>query len=238
MSDHELPKEGPGLSYYIASDVLSVIFSWVPALFAWTCGVSCFTYFWTMGMYAGCLLTPLAACLGLFLILFLYRMCLPKLEKGVYAAGPNKTTISWWAQVLMGRAVDITGLRPLVFATTFLRFLYFRAMGAQLSYKTQISLNADFVDFSLLTIEEGVLIGEQTRLSGHSMIGDKIILKRVHIKKDAFVSSGCVIGFGTVIGERAQIGFGNKLYNMKVEPGQKIKDFELDRGPKVKSAEG
>ena len=120
-------------SYYFGSDVLGFVFTWIPMLAAWSCGIAWFWHFWSAGWAWFCLFTPLITCLSLFSFLFTMRMCLPRLKRGVYPTTPNKMLISWWAQVLMGRALDMSGLRPMVFATGLLRFLYFRAMGASIS---------------------------------------------------------------------------------------------------------
>jgi len=226
------PPAPKGFGYYLGSDLLGLVFSWIPTLFCWTCGVQWFWHFWSPGPRVLCLLTPFMALLGLFFIQFLFRMLLPRLKRGVYPATPNKMLISWWSQVLMARSLDMTGMRNLVMATGFLRFLYFRSLGAKISYKTSISLNVSMVDFPLISVEDEAFIGEGTTILCHSMVNDRFMLKKVEIKKNAFVGGSCTIGMGTVLKENSYLGFRNILYNHTVEAGEKVPDFEYDRGPK------
>lgn len=237
MSEQRQSKtQRPPLIQYLGADVVGLIFSWVPAILAWGCAGLFAVMMWRQELVWTLIFIPLVASLGLVACLFVFRICLPRLRRGVYPLGVNKMVVSWLCQLALARAIEVSGLRAFVFSSPFMKFLFFRAMGAKFKYRVQTSLNADFVDYPLIEISEGVIIGEGTLISCHSIVGDKMMLKGVSIGAGAFVSANCTIGPGTIIKEQAYVGYRNSLLGITIEAHQRIEDFQYDYGPRLKNA--
>lgn len=233
---HNRDSSRPPLIQYVGADVVGLIFSWTPAVFAWGSAIFFALKMWRAEQQWALIFVPVVASLSLILCLLVFRICLPKLRRGVYPVSLNRMVVSWWCQVAMGRALDVSGLRAFIFSSPLMKFLFFRAMGAKFKYRAQTSLNTDFVDYPLIEISEGVTIGEGTLISCHSMIGDKIMLKGVSIGPNVLVSANCAIGPGTVIKEGAYIGYRNSLLGITIEARQRVEDFQYDYGPRLKNA--
>ncbi|MEK7354959.1 MAG: hypothetical protein AAB250_00820 [Bdellovibrionota bacterium] len=219
------------LYFYLLSEVMGAIFTFTPAFSAWAAGAVFAAQVWVHGFTWLAVFAPIVASLGLFVHQFIFFLLLPRLKPGRYRVGPNAMVLSWLAQLSLARALHVSGLRSLVFSSGFFRFLYFRSMGARLSYRTSLSLNVYPVDYALITIGPGVLIGDRTEISCHSMTDSFLILDEVVIERGAFVSAHCAIGPGTRLKAGAHVGYGNNIAFFTLEEGCKLKNFEFQSGP-------
>ncbi|MFC3928358.1 sugar O-acetyltransferase [Streptococcus caprae] len=108
---------------------------------------------------------------------------------------------------IMGQVLDASSSIALPFRTDF---------GRHISIGKEVFINTDvmMVDLGSITIEDKVLIGPRAMLISvnHPQEADLrrgLILKPVHIKKNAWIGAGAIILPGVTIGENAIVGAGS-----------------------------
>ncbi|MBK7963632.1 MAG: hypothetical protein IPK04_22005 [Bdellovibrionales bacterium] len=60
-------------------------------------------------------------------------------------------------------------------------------------------------DPSMLVAESGVIIGLESLISGHTIINDKLYLKKIILKKGCLIGARCILAPGVYVGEGAVI---------------------------------
>lgn len=202
-------------------DVFSFLFSLMP-------GVTAF-YLTGLLIYHGYSrswwvvpLAPIVLLLSFISIIALIRICLPGLKPGRYKRELSKPMFAWFCHFSLSRAAKIIGLAPILQSFNLLKFLYWRALGAKVSFEVMNAFDIDFVDCPLITIGKGVTLGSQVSISCHSDVGSLLYLAPVVIEEDAFIGMATVIGPGTTIKRGAWIGYGNTFVNQIVEENAKL----------------
>jgi acetyltransferase-like isoleucine patch superfamily enzyme len=102
------------------------------------------------------------------------------------------------------------------------KFLYWRALGAKVSFQIMNSFDVELVDTPLISIGKNVTIGSGVTLSCHSDVGSLIFLSPVIIEDDVFIGMATKIGPGTIVKKGAWIGYGNTLINQTIEENAKL----------------
>ena len=92
------------------------------------------------------------------------------------------------------------------------------------------SLYIQIVDYGLIEIGEGTILTDEVQLSAHTMIKNKLWLKKIYIGKNVYVGTKSFLGLGTQIGDNCIIGLHNFLFNDKIPEGTHIAPFAWDRG--------
>lgn len=205
------------LSYVLATDLLSIVFTVIPV------SLSVLAALWLLELVPWfalqVVLFPLVWPLAFIFVCFCFRICLPRLKQGVYKTGFNKGFFAWWAHSLLMRASRISCIHYVLHSLPIFRFLFWRAMGLKIPYRVSTSNRITIHDFQLLTIGEGCIFSEDTEISAHLIRGDKILLAPVKIGKNVFVGRDTYIGPRTRIGDGAWIGFGHHLVGEVIEGG-------------------
>lgn len=155
-------------------------------------------------------------------ILFILRILIPKLKRGVYPVGFNKGFMTWYMHSLLSRSVRVVNLHYLIFNFSVTRFLFFKAMGAKVSFYTDTSYKIVFHDYPLIEIGNGVVLAEDVELSGHLITGDRLLVAPVKIGNNVFIGRSTYIGPKTTIGKDSWIGMGNYLHNKTIPEKTKI----------------
>lgn len=202
-------------------DLLSVLFSLMPGVIA----LSLTGLFLYHGYALSWLVFPVAPFVLFFsfiTIIALIRLSLPKLKPGRYKRALNKDMLAWFCHFSLSRAAKITGLISLLQSFNVLKYLYWRALGAKVSFQVMNSFDIDFVDCPLITIGKNVTLASQVSISCHSDVGSLLFLSPVVIEDDVFIAMSVKIGPGTIIKKGAWIGFGNALVNQTVEENTKL----------------
>lgn len=205
----------------LTTDLLSVFFSLMPGVAA----ISLTLLFVFHGYVITWLVLPLAPfvlCATFIFIIATIRMCLPQLKPGKYKREMNKMTFAWFCHFALTRSAKITGLIPLIQTFNITKFLYWRALGAKVSFQIVNSFDIDFVDCPLITIGKNVTLGSGVSISCHSDVGNLLILAPVLIEDNVFVGMATAIGPATTIKKGCWIGYGNTFVNQVVEENTRL----------------
>lgn len=186
----------------------------------------CMTFFlyerFKFNLYVGVVLVPLVFVLLYILAIFIIRMSLPKLKKGVYKVGLNKGFMAWYLHSMLSRSARIVGLHYLLHSSNVLRFFYWRALGAKVSFFTDTSYKIVMHDYPLIDLGENTLLAEDVEISGHLITGDRLLVAPVKIGPNVFIGRTTYIGPRTTIGENSWIGMGHYIHNKTVAPNTKL----------------
>lgn len=91
--------------------------------------------------------------ISLILMIFLVRLCLPKIKEGNYAAPDSKMFYIWTMHLALNRLLFVQPIKNIILYSATLRFLAFKALGGHVAYGTSISADVDFVDLSMIMTE-------------------------------------------------------------------------------------
>lgn len=171
---------------------------------------------------------PFVMLFSFIMIIAIFRLCLPALKPGRYKRELSKPVVAWFCHFALGRAAKLSGLIRFLQALNMTKFLYWRALGAKVSFNIVCSYDIDFVDAPLISIAKGVTLGSETSISCHSDVGSCLMLNRVTIEEDVFIAASTTIGPNTTIKKGAWIGYGNALVNEVIEQGQKLKNHKTE----------
>ena len=205
----------------ILIDVISILLSLMPTVFAVSL-MGLFVYHGYSKTWLVLPLAPFVLCFSFIAVIALIRVCLPTLKPGRYKRVLNKAMFSWFCHFSLSRSAKISGLILLLQSFNILKYLYWRALGAKVSFQIMNSIDIDFVDCPLISIGKNVTIASQVTISCHSDVGSLLMLAPVVIEDDVFIAMSVAIGPGTVIKKGAWIGYGNALVNQVVEENTKL----------------
>lgn len=206
---------------FIVLDVFSFFLSLMPGVAAFSI-TGLFIYHGYAHTWFVLPFAPIVLFATFILIVASIRMCLPKLKPGRYKRELNKAMVSWFCHFALSRAAKITGLIPVLQSFNILKFFYWRALGAKVSFHMMNAFDVDFVDCPLITIGKGVTLGSQVAISCHSDVGSLLYLAPVVIEDNVFIGMSTVIGPGTTIKRGAWVGYGNSFVNQVVEENAKL----------------
>jgi acetyltransferase-like isoleucine patch superfamily enzyme len=111
-----------------------------------------------------------------------------------------------------------------VFTGSFLRStplwtMYLRLNGARLGRGVYVN-TVSIMDHNLIEFDDGVVIGSDVHVAGHTVEAGIVRTAPVRIGRNATIGIGSVIGIGVVIGEEAQVGALSVVPKFRVlEPG-------------------
>ncbi len=216
------------VSKRILVDVLIVILCYAPFIIA-----VCLTYCSLSkieNVYIKIALIPFLLQLYFVFSIFLFRVLLPTLKAGVYPMSFNKGFLTWLAHSMLTRSARSFGLHYLLHSTALMRWLYWRALGAQVPYNMGNSYKVTIHDAQLISIGPDSTLAEDVEISCHLVRGDKILVAPVRIGEGVFIGRDTYVGPRTRIGNRAWIGMKNTLNNATVLEGEKIKSGEWATG--------
>ncbi len=186
------------------------------------CLTICLYQKFELNPYLGVVLVPLEFISFYILAIFIIRCCLPKLKKGVYKVGFNKGFMAWYLHSMLSRSARIVGLHYLLHSSNVLRFFYWRALGAKVSFFTDTSYKIVMHDYPLIEIGENCLLAEDVEVSGHLITGERLLVAPVKISSNVFIGRTTYIGPRTSIGENSWIGMGHYIHNKTITPNSKL----------------
>ncbi|HWN71992.1 MAG TPA: hypothetical protein VNM90_30340 [Haliangium sp.] len=211
-------------------DALTLVVLLSPGLAGWAAFVSYVRHFWPSPHFVAWMLGAPLVLAGTFLIATrLVRLVIPAVEPGAYEIGTGKRFLGWYLNLYLGHAVRVAGLQPFFFASHITKYLYWRAMGARITFGVNSSIFATLADYPLITIGKECTLGAHCFISGHIFVGNKVVLSRVEIGDNVLVGMGTFVGPGTTIGSGSWIGMHNRLIRDHVPENTKIDNFEWER---------
>lgn len=167
--------------------------------------------------------------LGLTIILSFFRLFLPPLKQGVYGIKDKKAFMTFISHHYLHLFMEIP-YRSLLHRTALLCYLFYRGMGMKLSLTTRISPTCTFRGLSLITIDEGTVIGGMAGITSlYSLSQDSLHFREVKIGKNVMIGGGSAILPGVEIGDDVLL-----LADSTVMPGTKIPAGEVWGGRPAK----
>lgn len=193
------------------SDTIGYFYAFVPGLFSWSVTIFYINQLWeTYFLIPGVLLVPCILVLSFISITFILQRILPKLKPGLYRVDqPHPQIIIWHLNNCLGDALDISGLKPLVFRFYITKYLYWRAAGAKIEFGIISSILLTMREYPLLSIKKGTCLSGFVHVSAHTFQGDKLLLAPIEIGSNVFVGMNSIIGPKTKIGDNAWVGANN-----------------------------
>lgn len=210
----------------IVLDVFGYFLSIGPCMLIWT-----FAYFYLQFaidkkiLLLAILFLPLFLSLLFILTIFIIRKIIPKLVPGKHDVGFNIPSIAWYSHLALNRATKISGIRPILHSFYFTKFLLYNALGAKIGYGSNTSIEFVLVDVGLISMGKNCVLGEGVHISCHYFLGTKLILRPVVIGDNVFISSHCIIGPGSNIGDGSWIGYGNAIAGESLPANSKLDNF-------------
>jgi acetyltransferase-like isoleucine patch superfamily enzyme len=152
---------------------------------------------------------------------FIVRILLPRLKKGTITPGANKKYLTWALHLSLGRAIRIFQLKDLIYSSYLLKYLYWRAMGANIAFGVNSSMYVNIIDLPLVTIEKNVTLGDQVQLSCHILANGRLVLGEIFIGENSFISFDTQIGPMTKIGKNCFVGPDQNHIKLKLKDGER-----------------
>ncbi|MGM9454503.1 DapH/DapD/GlmU-related protein [Legionella bozemanae] len=203
-------------SMLLIIDLVSILFSLMPSVVAFSL-TGLFIYHGYAGTWLVLPAAPFVLFASFILIIAAIRLCLPRLKPGRYKREMNQMTVAWFCHFALARSAKVVGLTPLLQTFNVIKFFYWRALGANVSFQIVNSFDIDFVDCPLITIGKNVTLGSGVSISCHSDVGSLLFLAPVIIEDNVFIGMSTAIGPGTTIKKGCWIGYGNTFVNQVVE---------------------
>jgi acetyltransferase-like isoleucine patch superfamily enzyme len=150
-------------------------------------------------------LTLLLACVALV------RLCLPRLEPGLYPFPGHRMSKAWALSFALQRLAYLPPWKPLAFGTWVFRYLFLRALGARVPYGLTTATDAQLLDCPMLEIEDGVMLAAGTILSGHIVEKEHLLLGKVRLRQGVQAHEGVKVGPNVTIGEHVVLGPESRL---------------------------
>jgi hypothetical protein len=238
MKASEQLRQGLPFYAYFLIDGFSFVLSLGPGLLAYLAVIYFVQNFYQMlGMALVTLLAPFVLVSVFIFVLFVFRICLPRLKRGVYPLGINMGMASWYCHLALSRAATVCGLSSLLNIFYVTKFLHWRALGMKIAFGVNSSISVSFVDLPLISIGKGCTIADGVFILCHTFVGDRLFVSPVEIGENVFVGANCILGPRTKIGDNAWIGMSNFVAHA-VPTGSKIDNFFWEHGKKGSSRIG
>lgn len=215
----------------IVIDILGYIFSVLPVVITWSLTICIGQKLAEQNLFWYSLpLIPILIGAVFISVIFLMRLLIPIPKAGRHKVGLNKSCVGWFLYMALGRAVKISGIRPMLHSFYITRFLLYRALGVKMGYGANTSIEFVLVDLPLITIGKNCVIGEAVHISCHYFLEKNLILRPITIGDNVFIGGQCVVGPGSQIGEGSWIGWGNAINGDTLPPNTKIPNFTWATG--------
>src|SRR5919112_46017 len=105
----------------------------------------------------------------------------------------------WWLARRFQALVHIKWLQ----GSPAIRF-YLRALGAKVGNDAIIA-DIDAGALDLVTIGKGTTIGTKVELMNAEIVGNELVIGRIHIGRDCYIGNSCAITYGAHIGDHAEL---------------------------------
>lgn len=213
----------------IILDIITMIFSLAPGILSWLAVISYVKYFWNHSSFIFLMIPlPLILAFSYIIGVRLIRFFIPKVKPGVYKIGLSRRFLGWYLNLCMANADKIFGVQSILYAFYFIKYIYWRAMGAKVAYGTNSSVFIQLRDYPILKIGRGCTLGANVFISGHTFVGSKVLIGEVNIGNHVYLGMGCVVGPKTTIGSNSWIGMHNKLLMDILPENSKLENFEWE----------
>jgi len=183
----------------------------LPAFEAWQWAFTRLPVWWPAWLAPAVVATTVVPAYVVFAVVFASLSALGTRLLGWRTPPPGEWVLREYEWPVLNWARAMTATHAVrVFVGTFFRSTivwvwYFRWNGAVVG--PGVFVNSLFVsDHNLLTLGEGVVIGDGVHLSGHTVEGGRLKTGRVSLGRGVTLGLGSVIGIDVTIGEGTQVG--------------------------------
>ena len=184
----------------IIIDAFAYIFVLLPGLAAWGCFLISISLSQSIEeLVFIVLVAPFFLVSVLAASIFILRLFLPKMEKGIFLISFNRNYLSWLLHLKLVRAIRVCGLRDLIHSFFIFRFIIYRALGGKIPLSLHTSMDFELVDLPLISIGNETMLQDHVKISCHILTKEKLILRPVRIGSDCIVYSNSFIRPGTVV---------------------------------------
>ncbi|RNC67970.1 MAG: hypothetical protein ED859_12210 [Desulfuromonadales bacterium] len=162
-----------------------------------------------------------AASVFIGLLIFSMRILVGKVPFGRFFITSSKA--SRW--IIADRLVKIgnrSPFRALINDISFLRYIYYRGMGAKIDSTLLLGQRVVMPDPWALSIGSHVLIGDEAIVSGHKVEHSVVTLEPVEIGDDVLIGARAVVLAGVKIGNGAIIGANSVVTRGTVVPDNEV----------------
>ncbi|BBA35953.1 hypothetical protein sS8_4022 [Methylocaldum marinum] len=176
-----------------------------------------------------------AAIVFMGLLVFLKRTIVGDVPYGrFYLTSPK--AYRWIAADRLVKIMIRSPFRNLINETGFLRYLFYRGMGAQFPATFLMGNGAKLPEPWAITMGSHVHIGDEAVLAGHKVEGNVVTLDRIEIGDNvligarAIVFPGVTIGNGAIVGANSVVTRGTTIGPGEIwsgNPARKIERFRL-----------
>jgi acetyltransferase-like isoleucine patch superfamily enzyme len=211
----------------ILSDLISSVITLLPGVFTFVLQYLIITWVYSkfhsvIVASAPLLITPFIFILFIYLI----RISLPKVKAGRYKMDFNKGFIAWALNLALGRAVRVFQLQDFIYSSFTLKYLYWKAMGADIAFGVNSSMYVNLVDLPLIKVGKGSMLGDEVQIGCHLIQDNAIYLKEVTVGENTFIGINCKLGPGTKIGNNCLVGPWNFFMRNRIKDDEKIEAYE------------
>jgi acetyltransferase-like isoleucine patch superfamily enzyme len=176
-----------------------------------------------------------AAIIFMGLLVFLKRTIVGEVPYGrFYLTSPK--AYRWIAADKLVKIVIRSPFHNLINETGFLRYFFYRGMGAHISTTLRMGNGVKLPEPWAVTMGSHVHIGDEAVLAGHKVEGNVVTLDRIEIGDNvligarAIVFPGVTIGNGAIVGANSVVTRGTTIGPGEIwsgNPAQKIERFRL-----------
>jgi acetyltransferase-like isoleucine patch superfamily enzyme len=153
----------------------------------------------------------------------LRRLCQPRLREGATPIGLNRMYVGWGIQSVFQGVFTTSIFARQVHILFYLRWLYYRLMGMELSLSTLIGTQAVIRQAELVRLGPRVIVGEDSALMPHLSPDGKTHLQRgIRLGARSVLGGRAVLGPGVEIGEDSVVGIGAVL-SLDVKLGDRVR---------------
>ena len=152
------------------------------------------------------------------------------MKPGMYRTDGNINIIIWHLNNALANALENAGLKNPIYSFHLTKWLYWKAMGANIAFGTLSSPLLIIREFPLITIGKGVSLSGYNHISCHTFEGSRLLLAPINIGDNSFIGMNTVIGPKTKIGNNCFIGINNFLVFDTVLDNSRIENFEYEYG--------
>ena len=153
----------------------------------------------------------------------LRRLAQPRLVEGRTPIGLNRMYVAWGIQSVFQGVFTTSFVARQVHILFYLRWLYYRLMGMQLSLSTLIGTQAVIRQAELIRLGPKVIVGEDSLLVPHlSPDGKTHVQRGIHIGARSVVGGRASVGPGARIGEDTVVG-AHALLTLDVTLGDRVR---------------
>lgn len=216
---------------YIVSDLAGYLLTIGPTITG-ICSVvfTCREIYDRLGLILAVSILPMIYTVAFIFTVFVFRLALPRLRPGKYPIGFNRDFLAWSMHMGLNRSIEILGFRNFIFNFNSTKFLYWRALGAKVSYSITSSLSADLCDHQLLEIGEHCKITSDVLISAHTFFNEQLILEPVRLHRNVYIGMNTTVFSGCEIGDDCYVGSHNLLFRNNLAPKTTVKNYEWQQG--------